>query len=319
MIIEMFNLPYFLWIILLVGTTVGLYFILKNKKPSTQKIVLFSILAFGLIFHFLKVYFPPYSEDEARMLRDSWFVNICGANIALFPILFWMKKKSVKDYMFYIGVLSGFISILYPQEGLGKAFYELDVVRYYYHHWSLISIPLLMVLFKLHTLSWKRIFAAPIGLLLLMLFIILNQFFQAELGFIPIRGAVGFDHVIHKDYWEAFKEINWKNTSFIYGPDTTSPIGKILSIFCPNFFKTVPVGPFTGQIKYWPWFWMIFPAFIILTPVSFGVALIFDHKNFVKDIKNFTWKGFLATLCSPIKKIKQHIVENDNTNESTNN
>ena len=176
MIIEMFNLWYFVWLFLSIGATVGLYYILRNRKASVQKIVLFSLLLFGFVLHFLKIYIPPYSINEARMLSDSWFVNICGANIALFPFLFWSKKKAVKDYMFYIGVLSGLIALFYPQEALGKVDCELDVIRFYYHHWMVLAIPLLIVLLKLHTLSWKRIWTAPVGLLLVMLFIILNQF-----------------------------------------------------------------------------------------------------------------------------------------------
>ena len=56
------------------------------------------------------VFIPPYSVDEARMLRDSWFVNICAANIALFPFMFLSKKECLKDYMFYIGAISGLIA-----------------------------------------------------------------------------------------------------------------------------------------------------------------------------------------------------------------
>ena len=78
------------------------------------------VLAFGLLLHFLKVYIPPYSVDEARMLRDAWFVNICGANIALFPFFYFCKNRYVKDYMFYIGMLSGLIALFYPQEPLAK-------------------------------------------------------------------------------------------------------------------------------------------------------------------------------------------------------
>ena len=107
MFIAMFNGWYFFWLLLCSGITVGLYFLLRNKSQKTQKAVLFGILVLGLIAHFTKVYYPPYSTDEARMLRDSWFVNICGANIALFPFFVGSKNEKIKDYMFHIGVLSG--------------------------------------------------------------------------------------------------------------------------------------------------------------------------------------------------------------------
>ena len=213
--------------------------------------------------------------------------------------------------MFYIGVLSGMIALFYPQEAIGKGGFELDVIRFYYHHWMLLAVPLLSQLLKLHTISWRRILSAPIGLLLLMLFIILNQFFQAELGYIPIRGAIGYEHMMHWDYWAAFSDVNWKNSSYIYSPNTPDPIGKVFAIFCPGFFKKVPVGPYAGQTKYWPWFWMIFPVFILLTPLAFGLSMIFDHKNFVKDMKSVTWKGFVSKLLLPVRKMKTRIFEDD--------
>lgn len=275
MIIKMFNLWYFFWLLLAAGGILGLYFGLRNKSVKTQKIVLFSFLAFGLLCHFLKVYIPPYSVDEARKLRDAWFVNICGANIALFPFMFWMKNKKVKDYMFYIGVLSGLIALFYPIEPIDKSnqlgeFW--DIVRFYYHHWMLLAVPLLMVLFKHHTLSYKRIWAAPVGLLLLMLFIMLNQIFQSELGFIPLRNSDIFD-------------THYKNSSYIWGPGKDDAIGNFLAVFCPDFFTKIPVGEFAGQEKYWPWFWMIFPVFILVTPLSFGLSMVFDHKAFASDCK----------------------------------
>lgn len=274
MIIQMFNFWYFFWVVLSAGAIVGLYFALRNKSDKVKKIVLFSFLALGFVLHFLKMYIPPYSVDEERMLRDSWLINICAANIGLFPFLFFSKNKYVKDYMFFIGVISGVLAIVYPEEPLAKSnqlgeFW--DIVRFYYHHWMLLAVPLLMVLFKLHTVSYRRVFSAPIGLLIVMLFIMLNQIFQSELGFIPLRG-------------NEFFSINYKNTSYIWGPKTNDAIGTFLSWFCPSFFKVIPVGEFVGQNKYWPWFWLIFPVFILVTPLSFGVSMIFDSKNFKKDI-----------------------------------
>lgn len=282
----MFNFWYFFWLILAAGATAGLYFLLRNRSVKLQKTVLFALLVVGFLLHFLKVYIPPYSIDEARMLRDSWFVNICAANIALFPFMFFSKNEKIKDYMFYIGVLSGLIALFYPQEPMAKVDQlaeQLDIVRFYFHHWMVMAVPLLSVLFKHHKLSYKRVFSAPVGLLLLMLFIMLNQLFQAELGFVPLHSE------------NNFLGIGYKNTSYIWGPGVNDAIGSFFAIFTPEIFKTVPVGQYAGQEKYWPWFWIIVPVFLLVTPLSFLLCMIFDGKNFVSDIK--------AKKCIIVKKL----------------
>ena len=277
----MFNGWYFFWLALSAGAVVGLYFLLRNRSEFTKKAVLFALLAFGLLLHFLKVYIPPYSVDEGRMLRDSWLVNICGANIGLFPFFFFSKNKKVKDYMFYIGILSGLIALFYPEEPMAKVDQlgeQLDVVRFYYHHWMVMAVPMLMVLLGLHQPSYKRVLCAPTGLLLVMLFIMLNQIFQSELGFIPLRDR------------EEFFSIGYKNTSYIWGPGNGNAIGEFLALFTPKFFKTVPVGEFAGQLKYWPWFWMIVPVYVLVTPLSLLVAVVFDWKTMAEDLRKIKLK-----------------------------
>ena len=272
MVIDYFNFWHILGIFLSFCSYIILYFILVKRKEKTKKIFLFSLLAFALVLHFLKVLIPPYSTDINRLNNDIWFINICAANILLFPFIFLSKSNRAKDYMFYIGLLSGIISICYPLEPILKGEQQinefLDIVRFYIHHTILWVVPLLMVTLKLHKVSYKRCLWAPTGLLLLMLFIMLNQMFQEELGFIVRRS-------------EDFFAIKYKNTSFIWGPtEGFEFIGK----FTPDVFKVVPTGIHKGQLKYWPWFWLIFPAYILVTPLSFVISAIFDWNNLKSDI-----------------------------------
>ena len=271
--IQFFNFWYFFFIAISFGCFVGLYFLLRKRRPCTIKAVLISLMAFALILHFMKGFFPPYSLNYPQHLRDSWFINICGANIVLFPFMLLSKNKYVKDYMFYVGVLSGLIAIFYPIDPIQKenqAAEWIDVLRFYLHHNLLWYVPMLMVVLKLHKPSYRRVWATPAIFLGVMLFIILNQIFQSELGFIELRGTD-----IHN--------IPYINNSLIWGPDGN--ISKLIEWACPDFFKTIPVGPHAGETKYWPWFWLIVPCFVILTPICFLISLIFDFSNFKNDVR----------------------------------
>lgn len=270
--VQMFNLWYWFWLIISFGSTVALYFILRKKSQKTIKIVLFSILILGIVAHFTKFLYPPYSTDQARMLRDSWFINICGANIGLFPFIFLSKSDKAKDYMFYLGILGGLVAVLFPLEPISKvnqAAEWIDIIRFYFHHTMLYAVPLLMVMLKVHKLSYKRVAWCPVYFLGVLLFIMINQVLQSELGFIPMRG----DDILN---------INYKNSSLIWGPDSQSFV-IVLTILCPKIFKTIPFGEHAGETKYWPWFWLIVPAFVYLIPICFLMCMIFDHKNFKAD------------------------------------
>lgn len=278
MYIDMFNGWYFFWLAVCIGATIGIYYLLRNRSLTTKKAVLFGLLALGLLLDILKPNIPPYSVDEARMLRDSWLINICTANIAVFPFIFLSKSQRAKDYMVYIGIISGLIALVYPQEPMAKvdqSAEQLDIIRFYFHHWEVAAVPLLMVVLGVHKISYKRVFSAPTGLLLLMLLIIVNQVLQSELGFVPLRNR------------EEFFEIGYKNTSYIWGPGENDAIGNFFALFTPEVLRTIPVGEYAGQTKYWPWFWLIIPVYLLVTPMAFIIAMIFDRAAFKADAKAF--------------------------------
>lgn len=269
--VQLFNFWYFFFLIIGILAIVGLYLLLRNKSQKKQKIVLLSFLFFNLALHFLKLIFPPYSTNPDKALRDVWFINVCATSVLFFPFLFLSKSKTAKDYMVFLGVISGFLAFLYPTEAIGKNVLTLDLWRFYICHWIIITIPMLTVILDLHKLDIKRLWKMPICVSAMLLFIVCNQILQSELGIISLRN-------------QDMLNINFHNPSLIWGP--TDGVAVLFSWLTPNFMKTVPWGEFAGQEKYWPFFWML-PGIIfyfILVPLI--ICFILDFKGTVASFVN---------------------------------
>ena len=262
--VKLFNFWYIFFILLLAGVIVGLYFLLKDKTDKTKKLVLGSLLFFNLALHFLKLTFPPYSTNSELAMREIWFVNVCGTSVLFFPFIFMSKSDVAKDYMVFLGIISGFLAMLYPTEAIGESVKSLDLWRFYICHGIIIAVPMLTVLLKLHKLDVKRIWKTPVCVCAMLLFIICNQVLQSELGMIPLRDG-------------DMLNINFRNPSLIWGP--TDDVAVIFSWLTPSFMKTVPVGPYAGQEKYWPFFWMIPGIIVYFILVPLLICLIFDFKD----------------------------------------
>ena len=275
MTVEFFNLPYFIFIFIAVLIIIGLYFLLKNKSDKTKKWVLFGLLAFNLALHFFKLMFPPYSLNINQAMRDVWFINICAVSVLVFPFIFLSKNETWKDFMFYLGALSGGLALLIPTEALGDQVFVFDTIRFYIAHMIILIAPVLMVLLKVHTINYKRIIKMPFCVMIYMLFIICNQVLQSELGIVSLRG----DDIL---------EIGYRNNSLIWGP--SDDLAKLFSVFTPNFMKTVPFGEFAGEVKYWPFFWILPGIFVYFITLPFLISLPLEHKRIKADIKKLALK-----------------------------
>lgn len=271
--IKFANFWYFFFIVLTAGVIVGLYFLLKNKTMKTKKIVIASMLFFNLALHFLKLLIPPYSTNPQFAIENVWFINICAVSVLTFPFLFLSKSESAKDWMFYIGVISGFLALVYPTEALGQSVLEIDLWRFYICHMIIIIAPLLMVLLGVHKLNYRNIWKMPFYMLAVLLFIICNQVLQSELGIIELRGT------------ELLKDgCGYKNSSQIWGP--TDDVSVVFTWLTPSFMKTVPFGPQAGQAKYWPFFYLVPAAFVYFTILPLLLCLPWQFKRIKDDIGN---------------------------------
>ena len=272
MTVEFFNLPYFIFLFTGFGLVVALHYLLRNKSMKTKKIVIGTLLLANLALHFLKLTFPPYSTNPDKAIRDIWFINICAVSVISFPIYFFSKSDTLKDFMFYLGAISGGLALLIPTEALGETIWQLDLFRFYIAHMIILIAPVLMVSLGVHKLNYKRIWKMPLVMAGVMVFIMVQQILQSELGIVSLRDADFFD-------------INYTNPSLIWGPGD-SELSILFTIFTPDFLTVVPWGTYAGQTKYWPFFWLMPSMIVYFIALPLLLCLPWEAKHIWNDTKN---------------------------------
>ena len=268
--IEYFNFYSYLYIAFALGLLIGLYFLLRNKSRKTTNIVLFSLLLSSFVLHFVKLAFSYYQDWMPRAILTITPENLCAVSTLVFPWLYISNKKILKDYMFYMGVLSGLCATIYPMGAAGLNAFEFETLRFYYCHILIWVVPLLMVLLKLHTLDYRRIIKVPFLIYLALCIILVNEVVLTGAGFLHIDYL--FSNAI-------------RNASMIFGPSPeVAVLGKLFTALTPGVFMTVPVGANAGSVYYWPLIWMVIPVYIYFCIYAFLFALPFEHRHISKDI-----------------------------------
>jgi hypothetical protein len=271
--VEYFNFFYGLYIALALFLLTVLYLLLRGKSKKTSAIILFGLLFSSFVLHFLKLTAGYYQSWMPYSIRTVTPENVCAVSVLIFPWFFLSKKKILKDYMFYMGMISGIGTTIIPVDVIGHHAFEFETVRFYFSHILLWVVPLLMVLLKLHTLDYKRIVKVPLLVYLVLGIILVNEVILAGAGFVRI------------DYFYSYE---LRNSSLIFGPQAAVEfLGGLFLPLTPQIFTTVPVGANAGDVYYWPIVWLIIPSFIYFSIVSLLLSLPFEYKSIRKDILAF--------------------------------
>ena len=281
--VEIFNFFYFLYIAIAVIATILSIRFLKNKTDKFRQRFIYGLIILNLIIHFLKVIIYPYTLVDHVWTKVT-FENICASSVLLFPFLYFVKNKTLKDYMIMVGMASGIITFLAPLDAMSPIFngsipigtrpaFLLENIRFYFAHYLLFLIPFLMMHFKMHEISIRRAYRAPFMLMLIFVIILINELIITALGWVPK------EHLF---------DPNKRNPSFIFGAkEQFSGLGMMVGVFVPSFFMlTHPVYEFTF---YMPVIWLILPTFVYGGLIALTFCFIYDKEDtklFFKQIFN---------------------------------
>lgn len=285
--VQLFNGLYFLFIFIYILITIACDFFLRNKSDKFRYRFILIMTFIGFSLHFIKQFFEPYRSDFPYSLKKSTFENICAVSTLIFPFIFMSKSKALKDYMGIIGMLSGCAAVFFPTEVLDKNPFTFDGIRFYICHLIIFLAPYLMVRYHLHELSYKRLIHVPVGFLIVLGVIVVNE--------VILMGT----NLVEPDIEKLF-DPNYRNSSLIFGiSDNLKPAGFLLDSLCPKIFK---YNPITHEKQYWPLVWIVIPVFVYAYLFGFLICMIFSFKEIKKDFTFYFSK--IKVFFSKMKKVK---------------
>lgn len=182
MLIEPFNLPHILTIIIMPAIIiVALELAFKMCGENRKRAILLLICCINAILY--PVYKVAQAHDpgyDFRILMNLP-LHFCNINLILLPLSILLKKKSLMAYQFYFGtVLAALALITVDPAFRSTSLFEFTRLFYFYYHSALAVIPVLLVKHKFYTPSFRVVWQPALMLVCLtFLMHMVNVVFRA--------------------------------------------------------------------------------------------------------------------------------------------
>ena len=280
--VHYFDIFYFIAILGMVALTVASVLLCKKKgKEFTHRFILVLIWA-NFALHFLKQFLPYYFTNWPYSLSASGAPNLCAFFVLFGPVMYLSKNKYLRDYFFYIGVLSGVLVYFWPTTPVEAVqldgwTYILECIRFYLCHLLILIAPLVMVTSGLHTLRFNRLWCVPVCFGVALFVIALHCVICGPVLHVPGYLTEWFGP-------EGILSRQGANESMQFGPQ--SKFDKSFGFLYMFYFPYLLTFPIEGTVYFVPVLW-------ILPAIYLGAYLIGPAMMFLVDPKG-TKLGFLA-------------------------
>lgn len=247
--LEMFNAVYFLWIFAAIILFVFVYYIFRNKGDKFKYWFLFGMIVFSWIIHFSRWWLDPDMQLYEMFMKD-----LCGFSTLVYPFFFLSKNKVYKDYMYFVGGFFALHSLFFPNNIFGDAILYYNTVRFFFAHFILVSVPLLLIFWKMHIPNIKNV---PY----MLLFVLIAAMYNFTLSSFFYEVGLVSRHINFMGLWA--------NTDSVY---------RYFEVLAP-FLRYEVVKQGETVSKAIPFFYMIPALLVVYTPIWIIMSLPFVRKK----------------------------------------
>ena len=166
--ITLFSIWHILYIVLIVGLSIGGYFILRNKSDKAKETTL-KVLAYLLIgVYILDFFVMPFSQGKIDI--DKLPFHFCTLTAVFVPFAQFNKKfEPIKNVIVCFAIVSSLMYITYPGSALGGVTpWCYKVVQTFIFHGLEFAWGFLSVALKKANFSFKQIWQQAVGIVILI-------------------------------------------------------------------------------------------------------------------------------------------------------
>ena len=198
--ITLFSIWHIMYILLIVGATIGVAFAIKNKSEKTKTVVL-NILATATIATYIMDFFimplNRFNGDETRQLIDidKLPFHICTfiGIMSVFAQFNTKAKKcsSFKEVVACLAIVSSLMYITYPGSALGDVgTFSYKVVQTFLFHGCLFAWGVLTLTTGSASLKFKNIWKQAVGILIVMLWATIGNYSYDDYNWFFLKESI---------------------------------------------------------------------------------------------------------------------------------
>ena len=165
MIINRFNVVYFMLVFITIFLIVAVYLIFRKKEEKVKIRFISIVCVFNIIFFFVYKYWLSQDLEFLHLShldKFNWWnelpLQLCNINLFLIPISLISDKKFLKSYCLFITPLGAFLAISFPEAAfVGDSIFKLRNIGFYGTHMILIITSFSIVTLGFYKPKYKDI------------------------------------------------------------------------------------------------------------------------------------------------------------------
>lgn len=193
--ITLFSIWHIMYIVLIVGLTIGVAFLLKGKSQKIKNLVLSILAIAGVGVYIADFFIMPLARTSGTIDIDKLPFHICTFIGIMIPFAQFNSRakncSSFKEVVACLAIVSSLMYVTYPGSALGGVgTFSYKVMQTFIFHGLVFGWGVLSLTTGYASLHFKNIWKQLIGILIIMIWATLGNYTYADYNWFFLKTSI---------------------------------------------------------------------------------------------------------------------------------